>query len=61
MDGMWKIGEELLIERSIRKGVINPGDVGRTIQHNGLVASFEYSIHVRCDENYYGPKCNKQC
>uniref|UniRef100_A0A8D0CJ36 Delta-like protein n=1 Tax=Scleropages formosus TaxID=113540 RepID=A0A8D0CJ36_SCLFO len=54
-------GEELLIERSIRKGVINPGDGGRTIHHNGPVASFEYSINVRCDDNYYGHKCNKQC
>nr|XP_023681359.1 protein jagged-2-like [Paramormyrops kingsleyae] len=53
--------EDLLIERSIRKGMINPGDGGQTIQHNGPIANFEYSIRVRCDDNYYGSKCNKQC
>ncbi|KAG9336604.1 hypothetical protein JZ751_002951 [Albula glossodonta] len=54
-------GEELLIERSIRKGMINPGDDRQTIQHNGPVTSFNYTIRVKCDENYYGNKCNKQC
>lgn len=54
-------GEDLLIERSVRKERINPGDDRQTIQYNGLTASFEYSIRVRCDENYYGNKCNKQC
>ncbi|XP_048830666.1 protein jagged-2-like isoform X2 [Brienomyrus brachyistius] len=53
--------EDLLIERSIRKGMINPGDGGQTIQHNGPIGNFEYSIRVRCDDNYYGSKCNKQC
>uniref|UniRef100_A0A6Q2XIC2 Delta-like protein n=1 Tax=Esox lucius TaxID=8010 RepID=A0A6Q2XIC2_ESOLU len=52
---------DLLIERSVHKGMINPGDERQTIQHNGPIASFEYSIRVRCDENYYGSKCNKQC
>uniref|UniRef100_A0A674CY32 Delta-like protein n=1 Tax=Salmo trutta TaxID=8032 RepID=A0A674CY32_SALTR len=54
-------GEDLLIERSVRKGMINPGDDRQTIQHNGPTANFEYNIRVRCDENYYGNKCNKQC
>uniref|UniRef100_A0A8C8GXQ4 Delta-like protein n=1 Tax=Oncorhynchus tshawytscha TaxID=74940 RepID=A0A8C8GXQ4_ONCTS len=54
-------GEDLLIERSVRKERINPGDDRQTIQYNGLTASFEYSIRVRCDENYYGSKCNKLC
>ncbi|KAL0969025.1 hypothetical protein UPYG_G00221700 [Umbra pygmaea] len=54
-------GEDLLIERNVHKGMINPGDDKQTIQHNGPIASFEYSIRVRCDENYYGSKCNKQC
>ncbi|XP_046903899.1 protein jagged-2-like [Hypomesus transpacificus] len=53
--------EDLLIERSVRKGMINPGDERQTIQHNGATAGFEYSIRVRCDDNYYGSKCNKQC
>ncbi|XP_031684762.1 protein jagged-2-like isoform X1 [Oncorhynchus kisutch] len=54
-------GEDLLIERSVRKERINPGDDRQTIQYNGLTANFEYSIRVRCDENYYGSKCNKLC
>ncbi|XP_038823433.1 protein jagged-2-like isoform X1 [Salvelinus namaycush] len=54
-------GEDLLIERSVCKGMINPGDDKQTIQHNGPTANFEYNIRVRCDENYYGNKCNKQC
>nr|XP_046164150.1 protein jagged-2-like isoform X2 [Oncorhynchus gorbuscha] len=54
-------GEDLLIERSVRKERIDPGDDRQTIQYNGLTASFEYSIRVRCDENYYGSKCNKLC
>uniref|UniRef100_A0A8C7JKS7 Delta-like protein n=1 Tax=Oncorhynchus kisutch TaxID=8019 RepID=A0A8C7JKS7_ONCKI len=53
--------EDLLIERSVRKERINPGDDRQTIQYNGLTANFEYSIRVRCDENYYGSKCNKLC
>uniref|UniRef100_A0A3B3Q1L6 Delta-like protein n=1 Tax=Paramormyrops kingsleyae TaxID=1676925 RepID=A0A3B3Q1L6_9TELE len=52
--------ENVLVSR-IRKGMINPGDGGQTIQHNGPIANFEYSIRVRCDDNYYGSKCNKQC
>ncbi|KAM6961153.1 protein jagged-2-like [Aplochiton taeniatus] len=52
---------ELLIERSIHKGMINPGDERQNIQHNGVTASFDYSIRVRCDDHYYGNKCNKLC
>ncbi|KAJ8009230.1 hypothetical protein DPEC_G00086730 [Dallia pectoralis] len=52
---------ELLIERSVHTGMINPGDHWQTIQHDGPVAHLEYRIRVRCDENYYGNKCNKQC
>ncbi|XP_055719305.1 protein jagged-2-like isoform X2 [Salvelinus fontinalis] len=54
-------GDDLLIERSVRKERINSGNDRQTIQYNGLTASFEYSIRVRCDENYYGSKCNKLC
>lgn len=53
--------ERLLIERGIHTGMINPGADWQTIQHNGPIASFQYRIRVRCDENYYGSKCNKQC
>ncbi|XP_029589262.1 protein jagged-2b isoform X1 [Salmo trutta] len=53
--------EELLIERSIHTGMINPGDHWQTIQHDGPVARLEYRIRLKCDENYYGSKCNKQC
>ncbi|XP_038582849.1 protein jagged-2b isoform X3 [Micropterus salmoides] len=53
--------EELLIERSIRTGMINPGDPWQTILHDGPVARLIYRIRVRCNENYYGNKCNKLC
>ncbi|KAM4712992.1 protein jagged-2b isoform 2-T2 [Anableps anableps] len=53
--------EELLIERGIHVGMINPGDPWRTILHDGPVARLVYRIRVRCDENYYGNKCNKLC
>lgn len=53
--------EELLIERHIHTGMINPGDPWQDIVHDGPVALFVYRIRVRCDENYYGNKCNKLC
>ncbi|XP_054474228.1 protein jagged-2b isoform X3 [Anoplopoma fimbria] len=53
--------EELLIERSIRTGMINPGDQWQTILHDGPVARLIYRIRVRCDDNYYSNKCNKLC
>uniref|UniRef100_A0A3Q3XCW7 Delta-like protein n=1 Tax=Mola mola TaxID=94237 RepID=A0A3Q3XCW7_MOLML len=53
--------EELLIERSIHTGTINPGDPWQTILHDGPVARLIYRIRVRCDENYYSNKCNKLC
>uniref|UniRef100_A0A674E221 Delta-like protein n=1 Tax=Salmo trutta TaxID=8032 RepID=A0A674E221_SALTR len=64
----WPISYTLIVEAwdwdngtHISSGKINPGDDRQTIQYNGLTASFEYSIRVRCDENYYGSKCNKLC
>ncbi|KAG7461310.1 hypothetical protein MATL_G00208710 [Megalops atlanticus] len=60
-DNHTRSGEELLIDRSIHTGMINPGDRWQSIQHNGPTASFHYRIRVSCDENYYGNKCNKQC
>lgn len=53
--------DELLIERSVHTGMINPGDQWQTIPHDGPVARLNYRIRVRCDENYYGNKCNKLC
>ncbi|XP_076002790.1 protein jagged-2-like isoform X2 [Genypterus blacodes] len=53
--------EELLIERSIHKGMINPGEDKQHVEHKSLIASIEYTIRVRCDENYYSSKCNKVC
>ncbi|XP_031717383.1 protein jagged-2-like [Anarrhichthys ocellatus] len=55
------IEDELLIERSIHTGMINPGDQWQTILHDGPVARLVYRIRVRCDENYYSNKCNKLC
>lgn len=53
--------DELLIERSIHTGMINPGDPWQTNLHDGPVARLVYRIRVRCDDNYYGNKCNKLC
>ncbi|TSV02075.1 Protein jagged-1 [Bagarius yarrelli] len=53
--------DEQLIERSVYRGEMNPGDERQLIQHLGLTASFQYSVCVRCDRHYYGSKCNKLC
>ncbi|KAF3703085.1 Protein jagged-2 [Channa argus] len=53
--------DELLIERRIQAGMINPGDDWQTIMYDGPVARLNYRIRVRCDEHYYGNKCNKLC
>ncbi|XP_068608268.1 protein jagged-2-like [Brachionichthys hirsutus] len=53
--------EELLIERSIHKGTMNPGEEKQTVAYNSLVARLDYGVRVRCDEHYYGNKCNKVC
>uniref|UniRef100_A0A673CLG3 Delta-like protein n=1 Tax=Sphaeramia orbicularis TaxID=375764 RepID=A0A673CLG3_9TELE len=42
-------------------GMINPGDNWQTILHDGPIARLMYRIRVRCDDNYYGNKCNKLC
>uniref|UniRef100_A0A8C9WY36 Delta-like protein n=1 Tax=Sander lucioperca TaxID=283035 RepID=A0A8C9WY36_SANLU len=60
-NGTRNIDEELLIERSIHTGMINPGDPWQTVLHDGPVARLVYRIRVRCDDNYYGNKCNKLC
>lgn len=31
------------------------------VEYKTLIASIGYTIRVRCDENYYGTKCNKVC
>lgn len=53
--------EELLIERSIYKGMSNPGEDKQTVEYKSLNANMEYTIRVRCDDHYYGSKCNKVC
>uniref|UniRef100_A0A3Q3KFA0 Delta-like protein n=1 Tax=Mastacembelus armatus TaxID=205130 RepID=A0A3Q3KFA0_9TELE len=53
--------DELLIERSIHKGMIDPGEEKQIVVHESSIATFEYAIRVRCDEHYYGRKCNKVC
>lgn len=53
--------EELLIERHAHTGMINPGTPWQVLEHDGPVAHLAYRIRVRCDENYYGNKCNKLC
>ncbi|XP_062901478.1 protein jagged-2-like isoform X1 [Mobula hypostoma] len=54
-------GEGQLIERGSQTGMINPGGPWMTLQYNGPVAHFNYSIRVRCEEHYYGTGCNKLC
>ncbi|XP_019726321.1 protein jagged-2b isoform X2 [Hippocampus comes] len=53
--------EEHLIERSSHRGVANPGDPWETVRYDGPVARITYRTRVRCDDNYYGYKCNKLC
>uniref|UniRef100_A0A8C6SIA1 Delta-like protein n=1 Tax=Neogobius melanostomus TaxID=47308 RepID=A0A8C6SIA1_9GOBI len=53
--------EELLIERSIHRGMVTPGEERQTVEYKTATFSLQYSLRVRCDEHYYGPKCNKVC
>ncbi|XP_043110980.1 protein jagged-2 isoform X1 [Puntigrus tetrazona] len=53
--------DDLLIERSVNRGEMNPGEERQLIQQKGRTASIQYSVRVRCDRHYYGNKCNKQC
>lgn len=53
--------EELLVTRSIYKGMINPGEEKQTVASQSTGARLEYTIRVRCDEHYYGTKCNRVC
>ncbi|KAM4529698.1 protein jagged-2b isoform 2-T2 [Fundulus diaphanus] len=53
--------EKRLIERGFHTGMINPDDPWQTILYDGPVARLVYRIRVRCDENYFGNKCNKLC
>ncbi|KAJ3606454.1 hypothetical protein NHX12_025975, partial [Muraenolepis orangiensis] len=38
-----------------------PGNSWRTVQHDGAVAQLVYRARVRCDQHYYGSKCNALC
>lgn len=53
--------EELLIVRSIYKGMIHPGEEKQMVECKSSTTSLDYAIRVRCDEHYYSPKCNKVC
>ncbi|KAG7257413.1 hypothetical protein CRUP_015492 [Coryphaenoides rupestris] len=52
--------EELLIERSIYKGMMNPGEERQKVLHRGSSATMEYTVQVRCDDFYYSNQCNKK-
>uniref|UniRef100_A0A3Q2UBM1 Delta-like protein n=1 Tax=Fundulus heteroclitus TaxID=8078 RepID=A0A3Q2UBM1_FUNHE len=54
-------GDELLIERSIYKGKINPGEEKQTVEYRSHIATIKYTIRLRCDEHYYGIRCNIVC
>ncbi|KAH0620314.1 hypothetical protein JD844_020560 [Phrynosoma platyrhinos] len=60
-DNETKADEELLIDRVQYASMINPEDRWKALQLNGHIAHFEAQIRVKCDENYYGPQCNKFC
>ncbi|XP_032404173.1 protein jagged-2-like isoform X2 [Xiphophorus hellerii] len=53
--------DELLIERSIYKGKINPGEGKQSVEHKSFIATIKYTMRVRCDEHYYGMRCNNVC
>ncbi|XP_020772965.2 protein jagged-2-like [Boleophthalmus pectinirostris] len=54
-------GEERLIGRSIHRAMLNPGEVSPPVEHRSVGFSLDYSLRVRCDLHYYGPKCNIVC
>uniref|UniRef100_A0A8C5HQB4 Delta-like protein n=1 Tax=Gouania willdenowi TaxID=441366 RepID=A0A8C5HQB4_GOUWI len=45
----------------IYRGMSNPGEEKQIVEYKSLTASIVYTIRVRCDEHYYGNKCNKVC
>uniref|UniRef100_A0A8C2Z2F7 Delta-like protein n=1 Tax=Cyclopterus lumpus TaxID=8103 RepID=A0A8C2Z2F7_CYCLU len=53
--------DELLIERSVHKGMMNPGEEKQPVEFKSAAASLAYAVRVRCDDHYYGVKCNKVC
>ncbi|CAL8283426.1 unnamed protein product [Lota lota] len=53
--------DERLIERSIFKGMMHPGEERQRVQHRGAGAAMEYTVQVRCEVNYYSKQCNKVC
>ncbi|XP_069063428.1 protein jagged-2 isoform X1 [Pleurodeles waltl] len=60
-DNDTKTGDDLLIDRVMHAGVINPEDQWTAMPLNGPVAHFDFKIRVKCEENYYGTLCNKFC
>ena len=60
-DSAFCADEELLIGRSIYKGMIGPGEEQQAVEQHGSGARLDFVVRVRCDQHYYGPKCNKVC
>ncbi|XP_029427352.1 protein jagged-2-like [Rhinatrema bivittatum] len=54
-------GDGLLIEQVTHSGMLSPGEHWQSFRSDGRGTLMEYKIRVRCDENYYGPSCNKLC
>uniref|UniRef100_T1JH02 Delta-like protein n=1 Tax=Strigamia maritima TaxID=126957 RepID=T1JH02_STRMM len=52
---------DAVIERTIFKGIVNPGSDWHTMTHNGPVAQFTYRVRVLCDPHYYNATCTKFC
>ncbi|XP_047201700.1 protein jagged-2-like isoform X1 [Girardinichthys multiradiatus] len=60
-NGTHSTDDELLIERSIYKGKINPGEDKQTVEYKSYIATIKYTVRVRCDEHYYGIRCKIVC
>ncbi|XP_026143390.1 protein jagged-1b-like isoform X2 [Carassius auratus] len=54
-------GREKLIERVLLSSMLNPGEQWQSFRHHGRTFTLEYRLRFRCDNNYYGPLCNKLC
>jgi len=40
---------------------MNPGEEKQPVEFRSAAASLAYAVRVRCDDYYYGVKCNKVC
>lgn len=60
-NGTHSSDDELLIERSIYRGKMNPGEEKQIVEYKSNIATIKYTMRVRCDEHYYGIRCNNVC